>query len=112
MIRLASLILTLTLVAPVSGCVSCPTALLEGVLVNDGSGGLAVQIDDGATIPVRWPDWHGVSVDDATGRLVVTGPFGAVAAREGDRVALGGGEDPNGPGFKVCGQIGVKAASS
>jgi hypothetical protein len=88
-----------------SCAVSCPTALLEGVLVADGQGGLAVQTDGGPPTFVVWPDWHGVRLDARTGALVVTGPLGMVVAREGDHVRLGGGENPEGRGFKACGGV-------
>jgi len=47
------------------------------------------------------------AIDAGTGRLVVIGPLGMVVAREGDHIRLGGGEDPEGPGFKGCGGVSV-----
>jgi len=105
---LAVLVLVgVVLASGTTGCVECPTALLEGTLIEDGNGGLAVQPETGPPIAVVWPDGHHVSVDAGTGRLVVIGPLGMVVAREGDHIRLGGGEDPEGPGFKGCGGVSV-----
>ena len=105
--RLLQLVLAIILVIPLSGCSGCPTALLDGILVADGDGALAVQTEGGTSTPVAWPDWHGVRTDAETGRLVVTGPLGQIVAREGDRVRVGGGENNDGPGFRACGPIAV-----
>ena len=106
--RLAYVILAIVLVAPLAGCSGCPTALVTGALVADGAGGLAVRAEDGTTQSVIWPDGHGVRRDGTDGGLVVTGPLGQVVAREGDQVRLGGGENPDGPGFKACGGVAVE----
>ena len=91
-----------------AGCVGCPTALLEGVLVDDGSGGLAVKAPEGAIVPVHWPD--GVGVGMADGHLALKNPLGFVIAREGEFVSMGGGSAMDGPGFAACGPIAVKAS--
>jgi hypothetical protein len=101
----AAAVLAVGLSAGASGCTGCPTALLQGVLVADGAGGMAVRTDAGAIEPVRWPGDIHVRTDD--GRAVLTNFFGAVVGREGEYIRVGGGEDPDGPGFAACGPIGV-----
>ena len=89
-----------------SGCVACPAALLEGDLVRDGST-LVVRTESGETTAVRWPFGHGVKANGD--QLVVTDLFGAVKAREGDHVRLGGGMvgQPE-EAFGVCGDYQVE----
>jgi hypothetical protein len=93
------------------GCdVSCPTALLEGVLVASGESELAIQRADGLRSSVQWPGGHSVRADGD--ELVLTNPIGIVVAREGDYVRMGGGEAPDGSGaFRACGPIAVGAPS-
>jgi len=83
---------------------ACPGALLEGELVADEEFGFAVTQADGLTTPVTWPD--GYVARDAERRQLLDGS-GGVVAREGDHVALGGGEGAVGPGFVVCGDFEV-----
>ena len=98
----------LALPSSLAGCIGCPTALLEGVLVRDGST-LAVDADSGEVVPVRWPFGYGVRADGD--KLVVTDLFGSVKAREGDRVHLGGGMvPPDEQAFGVCGDFTVDAS--
>ena len=105
--RAAALVLALLAVpASLAGCVGCPAALLEGDLVPEGST-LVVRTASGDTTAVRWPFGHGVKASG--GQLVVTDLFGAVKAREGDHVRLGGGmvgEDEE--AFGVCGDFEVE----
>jgi hypothetical protein len=88
------------------GCTGCPTALLTGVLAEE-AGELVVLDGDAGVHPVTWPDFHSVRAEGDT--LVLTNLIGAVVAREGDTIRLGGGEtDPERPGvFEVCGQLEV-----
>jgi hypothetical protein len=102
------LVLLLTIVSGsvAGGCSGCPTALLTGVLAEQ-AGELVVLDGGGQVHPVTWPEFHSVSAEGDT--LVLTNVIGAVVAREGDTVRLGGGEiDPERPGaFEVCGQLEV-----
>jgi len=83
---------------------ACPAALLEGELVADDEFGFAVTHADGFTSSVTWP--HGYVARDADRRELLDGS-GRVIAREGDHIALGGGEGAAGPGFVVCGDFEV-----
>lgn len=85
----------------------CPAALLEGELVADDEFGFVVAHADGFASPVTWP--HGYVARDAERRELLDGS-GRVIAREGDHVALGGGEGTAGPGFVVCGDFSVTPA--
>lgn len=69
---------------------ACPAALLEGNLIADGDSHLVVQPDRGPRSRLRWPS--GYVVRRAMERLEVLDPEGEVVAREGDMVALGGGQ--------------------
>jgi hypothetical protein len=86
------------------GPTACPAALLEGELVADTEFGFVVAHADGFTSAVTWP--HGYVARDAPRRELLD-DSGRVVAREGDLVALGGGEGSAGPGFVVCGQLDV-----
>jgi hypothetical protein len=78
---------------------TCPAALLSGELVAQGDE-LAIREDPGGLVrPVRWSAGYGVHPEG--GRLVLTDPFGTIKAREGDSVALGGGETLDGA-WGVC----------
>jgi hypothetical protein len=81
----------------------CPTALLSGTLVANGSELWIKEDGNGFPRPIRWPSGFGVrSVD---GRLVVADAFGGIKAAEGDLVQLPGGEiGSNGP-WGVCGDM-------
>lgn len=96
----------LALPGSLAGCVGCPAALLEGDLVREGST-LVVQAENGATTAVQWP--FGYSITSKGDLLVVTDLFGAVKAREGDHVRLGGGMvGENEEAFGVCGDYEVE----
>ena len=90
-----------------AGCSGCATALLEGVLVADGTGGLAVRAGENV-VPVDWPDGVGIGKDDDL--LVLTNPLGLAIAHEGELVSIGGGSALDGPGFAACGPITVRAS--
>jgi hypothetical protein len=79
---------------------SCPTALLQGRLVNAGGTLAVANVPGGGVTLVEWPFGYGVGEDDGT--LTLTRLF-ATVAREGDLVSVGGGE--GGPGFRGCGPV-------
>jgi hypothetical protein len=84
----------------IAGPSGCPTALLQGTLV-ERDGTLAVAaIPGGRVVGVEWPFGYGVGTEDGT--LTLTRVFMTVA-REGDLVSVGGGE--GGPGFRACGPV-------
>lgn len=88
-----------------AGALGCPTALLEGELVEDG-GALAVAPPGGGpAVGVEWPPGYGVGTED--GRLVLTRLF-AVVARLGDRVVMGGGEGGENR-FRACGPVAIRS---
>lgn len=86
------------------GPAACPAALLEGELVADDEFGFVVAHADGFTSAVTWP--HGYVARDAPRRELLD-DTGRIVAREGDLLALGGGQGSAGPGFVVCGQLDV-----
>jgi hypothetical protein len=91
-----------------AGCSGCATALLEGTLVADGHGGLAVQADGGNIVPVEWPSGVGIGRDGD--KLTLTNWFGQATAHEGEFVSMGGGQVGEGNTFGACGPIAVKAS--
>ena len=100
------LLLALVSTSVAGGCTGCPTALLTGALAEQ-AGQLVVLDGGGGAHPVIWPDLHSVHAEGDT--LVLTNVIGAVVAREGDTVRLGGGEtDRERPdAFVVCGEFEV-----
>jgi hypothetical protein len=108
LLRSASLALLLAGAAgtTTAGC-GCPTALLVGELTEEAGTLVVAGADGGPSERIIWPFGYGVRDDG--GQLVLTDPFGAVKAREGDTVRLGGGETESGT-FKVCGQLDVDPA--
>ena len=89
------------------GCGGCPAALLVGELAEDAGALVVIGAEGGPSERIIWPFGYGVRDDG--GELVLTDLFGAVKAREGDTVRLGGGETESGT-FKVCGQLDVDPA--
>lgn len=90
-----------------AGCGGCPTALLVGELAEESGTLVVAGADGGPSERIIWPFGYGVRDDG--GQLVLTDLLGAVKAREGDTVRLGGGEIESGT-FKVCGQLDVDPA--
>ncbi len=86
---------------------ACPTALLEGELVElDGT--LAVRsIPEGGVSRVQWPFGYGVG--EADGTLTLTRVFIAVA-REGDLVSMAGGVPADDSMFVACGPVSLGLA--
>src|SRR6478736_1277439 len=108
--RLGAVVLAIGLWFGASGCTGCATALLEGVLVADGHGGLAVQTAEGTVVPVRWPDGVGIGRDGD--KLTLTNWFGLATAHEGEFVSMGGGQvDEGTTTFGACGPIAVRASA-
>lgn len=87
-----------------AGCAtSCPTALLPGVLVADGSAFAIKQDGSDVVQEIDWPFGYGSRSEG--GRLLLTDLLGSVIAGEGDHVRLPGGETRSGGPWGVCGQI-------
>jgi hypothetical protein len=77
---------------PPPGETACMAALLEGRLVADARWGIAVQAPDGQVVKVMWPNGY---VGRQTGGLIeLLDGRGAVYARVGDQVSMGGGLGP------------------
>ncbi|HYO42964.1 MAG TPA: hypothetical protein VES19_07155 [Candidatus Limnocylindrales bacterium] len=80
----------------------CPTALLQGTLVEvDGTLGVE-SIPPGTISRVDWPFGYGVGEENGT--LVLTRVF-ATVAREGDQVSMGGGWFGDETEFSACGPV-------
>jgi hypothetical protein len=80
----------------------CPTALMQGALV-EVAGSLGVEsVPPGSVSKVDWP--FGYSVGEEDGTLVLTRLFTTVA-REGDPVSVGGGSLGDDSSFTACGQV-------
>jgi hypothetical protein len=82
--------------------VACPAARIEGTLVRERRSIVGLRIDQDLVLQVIWP--YGYSARDDGGRLAVLDSTGTVVAREGDRVAIGGGEIESGT-WLGCGGI-------
>ena len=108
MSRLAAGLLAASVALSGAGCTGCATALLEGVLVDDAQGSMAVKTPEGAVVPVTWPGDIHVRRDGD--QMVLTNLLGFVVAREGEFVHLGGGQAVEGSGFAACGPIAVRAS--
>ena len=79
----------------------CPTALVQGTLVEDG-GTLAVATEwSPDPVAILWP--FGYAVERRDGELALTRVF-QVVARAGDEVSIGGA-DGGGGSFRGCGPI-------
>lgn len=85
---------------------ACPTALLEGVLIEQ-DGSLAVQsVPEGGVATVQWPFGYGIGEENGT--LTLTRVFMTVA-REGDLVSMAGGVPADDSVFVACGPISLSA---
>jgi hypothetical protein len=93
-VGLAVLLAACSLVGPLA----CPTALLEGTLVDDGGGRLAVETGVGVTA-VQWPDGYRVDGDQ---ELVLRDGWGRTIATEGDTIYVGGGMNESDDTFIAC----------
>jgi hypothetical protein len=81
----------------------CPTALLQGTLIElDGTLGVQ-QTPPGQAMPVAWPIGYGVR--DDRGVLVLTRFLVVDVAREGDTVSVGGGMSRDNSIFQGCGPV-------
>lgn len=98
------------ILATLSGCGSCPGALLEGTLVRDGTEMAVHQPEVDVTYPVDWPT--GWTTRDVDGVLHLVRAAGQVVAAEGDGFSAGGGFSP-GPDevFQPCGRITITATA-
>ena len=80
----------------------CPTALMQGTLVDvDGSLGVE-SVPPGSVSKVDWPFGYGVGEENDM--LVLTRLFTTVA-REGDPVSVGGGFLGDDSSFTACGPV-------
>ncbi len=70
--------------------VACPGARIEGMVVRERRSIVGLRNDQDLILQVIWP--YGYSARDDGGRLSVLDSTGTVVAREGDRIAIGGGE--------------------
>jgi hypothetical protein len=83
--------------APANGC---DLALVEGRLVADARSGLALAADEtGASIEIIWPFGYSARRDPV--ELALIDERGAVVAREGDRINVGGGSGAD-DAFVAC----------
>jgi hypothetical protein len=81
----------------------CPTALVQGTLVNV-DGRLSVQaVPSRQVMPVTWPIGYGVRDDQ--GVLILTRFLVVDIAREGDTVSVGGGMSADDSTFQGCGPV-------
>lgn len=80
---------------------SCPAARLEGLLVADAGSGTAVEVGPERE-PVPWPFGY-TGHKTVAGLVEVRDVTGAVVARTGEHVALGGGEVSNDGRWSTCG---------
>ena len=95
--------------SPSKSAEACDAALLEGELLAADQDGFIVSHEEGFVTAVIWPD--GYEVRDGNARELVD-PSGAVVAREGDFVALGGGMNLDDTAFVVCGPFTVTPPGS
>lgn len=72
---------------------ACEDALISGRLVADARTGLAISDSTGKVTPVLWP--FGYSARSGLSGLELVDDRGAIVAREGDFVEMGGGLGAN-----------------
>jgi hypothetical protein len=98
---LASCEATPLLPEPESSVEPCAAALIEGTLVVGADGGLAIR--ESHTGRVRRVIWHrDHRIGEEGGRLALRDVDGALLAREGDDVGIGGGEGPEPMTWNAC----------
>lgn len=87
---------------------ACMEALMQGRLVRQAQTGLGIGDQSGLVYPVEWPFRFTARLEGA--RVVLVDNRGAVVAREGDQISVGGGMGP-GPGpnavWFACGPVQV-----
>lgn len=72
----------------------CPASYIEGRLIPHPDRGAVLEVTPEDVVMVAWPyGYSGALID---GRFALLDTAGAVVAREGDRVRIGGGERPDG----------------
>ena len=81
----------------------CPTALLEGTLAPDSTGGAHVLTEFGPQA-VEWP--AGYTVSSVDGRVQLTDQSFSAVASEGETVYVGGGMSADNTAFVACGYVG------
>jgi hypothetical protein len=90
----------------VNGHEVCNLMHLGGVLARQPESGLGLRNERGDVDPIIWP--YGFSAREVGGVALLIDRKGAVAAREGDRVAFAGGLSPNVDGvYEACGGVEV-----
>jgi hypothetical protein len=103
---LAALLVAITMATSVAGCaLSCPAALLEGVLTRRGDELVVMHME--FVERVDWAHSHHRLVE-RDGTLVVVDWLGIVRAREGESVRMGGGEVETGV-WRICGPFEVSS---
>lgn len=78
----------------------CPAASLEGTLAFDEHAGLGIVDTGGTFTPVDWPPAWSSAVRG--GAVELLDESGAVVARTGESVVVGGGFGATGTSFRVC----------
>jgi hypothetical protein len=84
-----------------TGCMACPTAFADGVLVDAGET-LVLQAQSGEKNRIVWAS--GYRVEERSGKLVLVDWLGGVKARQGDHIQVGGGVGTDDL-FHACGDI-------
>lgn len=85
---------SITLLTESAPAQACMDALAQGTLVPDPRTGLALATSDGQRMPVMWPFGYSARLVDA--QIELLDGSGALVAREGDTVQMGGGSGQNG----------------
>ena len=86
---------------------ACPAALASGRLIAHPDYGVALGHESGGVTAIRWP--HGFSARREMGRVELLDQAGAVVAREGAKMGVGGGGGGEGY-FGACGELSVAPA--
>jgi hypothetical protein len=83
------------------GAVGCPANFVDGELVFDAAAGSAIIDAAGVRTPIRWP--YGYTGRRRDAEVEILDESGAVVARSGTRIRLGGGEPVPGTWFACPG---------